>query len=67
MTLAYAMQQGGLVAAQTGLTFEDTTAILAAFSQNGLDGADAGTSLKTMLEKLNAPTSQAKEIGRAHV
>lgn len=58
-TLAYAMQQGGLVAAQTGLSFEDTSAVLAAFADRGLQGADAGTSLKTMLEKLNAPTSQA--------
>lgn len=60
--LAYAMQQGGLVAAQTGLSFEDTTAILAAFADRGLEGADAGTSLKTMLEKLNAPTSQASSL-----
>jgi len=60
--LAYAQQQGGLVAAQTGLTFEDTTAILAAFADRGLKGADAGTSLKTMLEKLNAPTSQAATL-----
>ena len=61
-TLAYAMQQGGLVAAQTGLSFEDTTAVLAAFSDRGLQGADAGTSLKTMLEKLNAPTTQASDL-----
>jgi TP901 family phage tail tape measure protein len=61
-TLAYAMQQGGLVAAQTGLSFEDTTAVLAAFADRGLQGADAGTSLKTMLEKLNAPTSQAADL-----
>jgi TP901 family phage tail tape measure protein len=60
--LAYAMQQGGLVAAQTGLTFEDTAAVLAAFSDRGLQGADAGTSLKTMLEKLNAPTTQAASL-----
>jgi TP901 family phage tail tape measure protein len=60
--LAYGMQQGGLVAAQTGLTFEDTTAVLAAFADRGLKGADAGTSLKTMLEKLNAPTSQARTL-----
>jgi TP901 family phage tail tape measure protein len=57
--LGYAMQQGGLVAAQTGLTFEDTTAVLAAFSDRALKGADGGTSLKTMLEKLNAPSKQA--------
>lgn len=60
--LSYAMQQGGLVAAQSGLSFEDTTAVLAAFADRGLKGADAGTSMKTMLEKLNAPTSQAKTL-----
>jgi hypothetical protein len=38
------MQQGGLVASQTGLTFEDTTAVLAAFSDRALKGADGGTS-----------------------
>lgn len=57
--LGYAMQQGGLVASQTGLSFEDTTAVLAAFSDRALKGADGGTSLKTMLEKLNAPSKQA--------
>lgn len=60
--LAYGLQQGGLVAAQTGLTLEDTTAILSAFADRGLEGADAGTSLKTMLEKLNAPTKQAADL-----
>lgn len=60
--LAYGLQQGGLVAAQTGLTFEDTTAVLAAFADRGLKGADAGTSLKTMLEKLNAPSTQAAAL-----
>jgi len=60
--LAYALQQGGLVAAQTGLSFEDTTGILAAFADRGLEGADAGTSMKTMLEKLNAPTAQASGL-----
>lgn len=59
--LSYAMQQGGLVAAQTGLSFEDTTAVLAAFADRGLKGADAGTSLKTMLERLNNPTTQARD------
>lgn len=60
--LAYGLQQGGLVAAQTGLTLEDTTAVLAAFADRGLKGADAGTSMKTMLEKLNAPTAQAAAL-----
>lgn len=60
--LAYGLQQGGLVAAQTGLTLEDTTAVLAAFADRGLKGADAGTSMKTMFEKLNAPSGQAAAL-----
>lgn len=60
--LAYAQEQAGLVAAQTGMDFDQTTAILAAFADRGLKGADAGTSLKTMLEKLNAPTTQARDL-----
>lgn len=60
--LSYAMQQGGLVAAQTGLSFEDTTAVLSAFADRGLAGADAGTSLKTMLERLNNPTTAARDL-----
>jgi TP901 family phage tail tape measure protein len=57
-TLAQALQQGGLVAAQTGLTLEDTVGVLSAFSDNALNGSDAGTSFKTMLQRLN-PQSEA--------
>lgn len=63
--LANAMSQGGLVAHQMGLTLEDTTGVLAAFAQNGLHGADAGTSLKTMLERLAAPTGAAADQMKA--
>lgn len=56
--LGMALRQGGLVAAQTGLTVEETTAALSAFAQQGLLGSDAGTSLKTMLQRL---TPQSKE------
>lgn len=59
--LAFGLQQGGLVAQQTGLTLEDTTATLAAFADRGLKGADAGTSMKTMLERLNPTTKAAKQ------
>lgn len=62
--LAYAMQQGGLVASQMGLSFEDATATLAAFADRGLKGADAGTSLKTMLERLANPTTQSADLMR---
>lgn len=65
--LGMALKQSGLVAAQTGLSIEDTTGALAQFAANGLIGSDAGTSFKTMLQSLT-PTSEAaaklmKELG----
>ena len=61
------MSQTGLVAAATGLTLEETTAGLAAFASAGLIGSDAGTSFKTMLQRLSAPSGEAaakmKELG----
>lgn len=56
--LAQALNQSALVAKQTGLSIEETTAGLAAFAEQGLLGSDAGTSFKTMLQSLN-PTSAA--------
>jgi len=61
-TLGQALQQGGLVAAQTGLTLEDTVGTLAAFSDNALNGSDAGTSLKTMLQRLNPQSDEAAAL-----
>lgn len=55
--LGDALRQGGLLAAQTGLTLEETVGTLAAFADNALIGSDAGTSLKTMLQRLT-PTSE---------
>lgn len=60
--LAQALQQGGLVAAQTGLSLEDTAGVLAAFSDNALNGSDAGTSFKTMLQRLNPQSKQAADL-----
>jgi TP901 family phage tail tape measure protein len=57
--LGDAMRQGGLVAAQMGVGMEDTVAVLSAFADNALIGSDAGTSLKTMLQKLMAPSKEA--------
>ncbi|MFD6163705.1 phage tail tape measure protein [Oerskovia sp. NPDC060287] len=57
--LGQALKQGGLVAAQTGLTLEETTGTLSAFAAAGLLGSDAGTSLKTMLQRLSAPSGEA--------
>lgn len=59
--MGQALQQSGLVAAQLGLTLDDTSAALAMFAQSGLRGSDAGTSLKTMLLSLNPKSKEAAE------
>ena len=59
--LSAALNQGGLVAAQTGLTIEETTGTLAAFASAGLLGSDAGTSFKTMLQRLTPISKEAQQ------
>lgn len=58
--LSQALNQGGLVASQTGLTIEETTGTLAAFASAGLLGSDAGTSFKTMLQRLTPQSAEAR-------
>jgi TP901 family phage tail tape measure protein len=60
--MGMALNQAGLVAAQTGLTIEETTGGLAAFASAGLTGSDAGTSFKQMLLMLQAPSDKTKEL-----
>ena len=62
LDLGMALKQAGLVAAGTGLSIEETTAGLTAFAAAGLIGSDAGTSFKTMLQRLSAPSDEAKSI-----
>jgi TP901 family phage tail tape measure protein len=50
--LAMGLSNVGPVAAQFGLSLEDTAAALAVFSNAGIDGAEAGTQLKSMLLSL---------------
>jgi TP901 family phage tail tape measure protein len=50
----------GPVAAQAGLSTEDFAAAIGIVGNNALVGSDAGTSLKTMLMSLMAPTDTAK-------
>lgn len=54
-----ALNQAGLIAAQTGLTIEETAGGLAAFASAGLTGSDAGTSFKTMLQALTPNSEKA--------
>ena len=62
--LGDALRQGGLLAAQTGLTLEETTGVLSLFADNALIGSDAGTSLKTMLQRLAPSTGPAADAMR---
>lgn len=65
--IAQGMQQGGTVAAQFGLSLEDTAAALGMFANSGIQGSDAGTLLKTSLLALTdqgKPAQAAiKELG----
>ncbi|WDF32254.1 phage tail tape measure protein [Arthrobacter agilis] len=59
--MGMALKQAGLVADQTGLTIEETTGGLAAFAAAGLVGSDAGTSFKSMLQRLTPQSKEAQE------
>ncbi|MGP9528576.1 phage tail tape measure protein [Glutamicibacter sp. AOP5-A2-18] len=59
--LGEALNQSGLVASATGLTIEETTGGLAAFASAGLTGSDAGTSFKTMLQRLTPQSKEAQK------
>lgn len=61
---AQGLQQTGLVAANLGLSLEDTVGTLAAFAQAGLKGSDAGTSMKTMLSSFVPKSVEAAEAMR---
>ncbi len=59
--LSEAFAQTSAVARQSGLSFNDTSTALGLLAKNGLRGSDAGTSLKTALIRLNAPTQEVKD------
>jgi len=47
--VAYALQSGGAVAKQFGLSIEDTAAAIGLMANSGIQGSDAGTLLKSAL------------------
>ncbi len=59
--LGASLRQGGLGAAQAGLSLEETAGALALFADNALIGSDAGTSLKTFLQRLVPTSGEARE------
>lgn len=60
--MGMALNQAGLVAAQMGLSVEDTVGTLTSFASAGLLGSDAGTSLKTAMLMLANPTEKAQGL-----
>ncbi|MGE3598555.1 MAG: phage tail tape measure protein [Dehalococcoidia bacterium] len=66
--LQQAMSQVGPVARQAGLSLEETAAAIGLLGLNGLKGSDSGSSLKTMLLSLAAPSATARaELERLNI
>ncbi|EST27393.1 phage tail tape measure protein [Streptomyces roseochromogenus] len=57
----YAMSYTGPVAAQLGISIEDTSAAVAMLARSGILGSKAGTSLRGMLTNLSRPTARMKQ------
>ncbi len=60
--LAAAMKMSGAVFASNKQPMDDMVTALAMLGNAGLKGSDAGTSLKTMMLSLAAPTAKAKGV-----
>jgi TP901 family phage tail tape measure protein len=60
--IALGLAQVGAGAKQMGVGLQDTIAALALFTNAGIRGQDAGTSLKQMFLQLAAPTDKASEL-----
>jgi len=65
--MGQALSQAGVAAHATGLDIDETTTLLALFAKAGMTGSDAGTALKTMLQRLIPQSDKAaaamEEIG----
>lgn len=59
---AYSLQMSGSVAALVGLDFKDLAVGITALGNAGIKGSDAGTSLKTMLMRLEPTTAKATTL-----
>lgn len=58
--LGEALANAGPIASQFGLSLEDTIAVLSVFSQNGIEGSDAGTKLRAVLNSLFSDAAPVK-------
>lgn len=59
-SIGQSLSQAGAVANVTGLSFRDTAIAIGELADAGIQGSDAGTSLKTMLMNLIPATDQQK-------
>ncbi len=57
--MALGLSQVGAGAKSMGVNIQDTITALAMFSNAGINGSDAGTSLKTMFQMLASPTKES--------
>lgn len=60
--LTQGLAQCSAQAYNAGWSIQETTAVLGRFADSGITGSDAGTSLKTMLQRLAAPTDEAAAV-----
>lgn len=58
----YSLSQVGAVANLAGLSFDDTAIAIAEMGNAGIKGSDAGTSLKTMLSRLQPTTDKTRAL-----
>lgn len=56
------LQQVGAVANLAGVSLDDTATAIALLGNAGIKGSDAGTSLKSMFQRLNPQTEEAKDL-----
>lgn len=55
-----ALKNSGVAAAGAGISLEKTTALIGALGNAGVKGGEAGTALRAMILKLQAPTAKGK-------
>jgi len=57
-----AFAAAGGIAAEIGVSFEDFSAVIAGTATSFNSGSDAGTSFKTLLQRLSNPTDENKDL-----
>lgn len=60
--MALGLQMAGASSKSMGVSLQDTITALSIFSNAGINGSDAGTSLKSMFMQLANPTKEASDL-----